>query len=201
MILKKPISCLFLLEHLLNLHFKNCIDLKFLPFLKLIPFSWRLLILCIIFSLSFIFTVNLYSAEAATYKTIWFLGHSPTADENDASGVIVIYTYPDAIEKGKKFDVGVTLEYRKDSAVVSNWLAFTNVSISIKNYSSPYDKGILDAHDNLAAVVRPGEKYAHSFTLTAPETQGKYLVFPKWTAWFGPGKHSGKLRMGYGQLL
>jgi hypothetical protein len=100
---------------------------------------------------------------------------------------VIYYTYPDAIEKGKKFDVGVTLEYRKDSAVVSNWLAFTNVSISLKNYSSPYDTGILDTRDNLSAVVRPGEKYAHSFTLTAPETPGKYLVFPKWTAWFGPG--------------
>jgi hypothetical protein len=67
---------------------------------------------------------------AWTYETIWWLGHSPTATEDQSSGFIhIYYTYPTLVHQNEKFDVGITLEYIKNNKVVTNWLMFNNVSV------------------------------------------------------------------------
>jgi len=97
------------------------------------------------------------------------------------------YTYPTTVQAGEEFDVGITLQYIKNAAVVTNWLLFTNVSVALRNYNFS-DGEVLDISvDNKRDLVRPGEFYSNSFSLKAPESPGKYLVFPHWVSWFGPG--------------
>lgn len=127
-------------------------------------------------------------SQAWTYNSIWWLGHSPTATEEQSSGYVnVYYTYPTTVQAGEVFDVGITLEYIKNEAVVTNWLLFTNVSVTLRNYN--FSDGIaLDISvDNKSDLVMPGEFYSNSFSLKAPESPGKYLIFPRWISWFGPG--------------
>ncbi len=126
--------------------------------------------------------------QAWTYDTIWWLGHSPTATEEQSSGYIhIYYTYPTTVQAGEEFDIGITLQYIKNEAVVTNWLLFTNVSVALRNYNFSDGQDLDISVDNQSDLVRPGEFYSNSFSLKAPESPGKYLVFPHWVAWFGPG--------------
>jgi hypothetical protein len=158
--------------------------LSFLPFCRrhsLILFLLAILLILLPDNIS-------GGALAWTYDTIWWLGHSPTATEEQSSGYVhIYYTYPTIIQAGEEFDIGVTLEYIKNEAVVTNWLLFNNVSIALRNYNHSDDEVLDISIDRHSHLVRPGESYSNSFTLKAPESPGKYLVFPHRVAWFGPG--------------
>ena len=123
-----------------------------------------------------------------TYETIWWLGHSPTATEDQSSGYIhIYYTYPTLVYQNEIFDVGISLEYIKNDKVVTNWLMFNNVSVTLRNYSSPENIISHTANKYKPELVKPGESYSHIFSFVAPDIKGKYLIFPQWLSWFGPG--------------
>jgi hypothetical protein len=145
----------------------------------------------IIFLFTALIAISAYApnpTQAWTFDTIWWLGHSEIATEEQSSGYVhIYYTYPTTVQAGEEFDVGITLQYIKNAAVVTNWLLFTNVSVALRNYNFS-DGEVLDISvDNKRDLVRPGEFYSNSFSLKAPESPGKYLVFPRWVSWFGPG--------------
>ena len=145
----------------------------------------------IIFIFTALITISIYApnpTQAWTFKTIWWLGHDEAATEERSSGTLhLYYTYPTTVQAGEEFDVGITIEYIKNEAVVANWLLFNNVSVALRNYNFS-DGEVLDISiDNNGDLVRPGEFYSNSFSLKAPESPGKYLLFPHWVSWFGPG--------------
>lgn len=139
---------------------------------------------------SFFVIPNFYGKHvfAWTYDDSWWLGgESPSAA---AGNVRIIYTYPDTVVQGNEFDVGLTLEYLKDSAR-SNWILFSGVSVVLLPYSSSNDTAsqvnVGEYSQNYTSdLLRPGESYSHLFNLTASKP-GKYLVFVKLIANFGPG--------------
>jgi hypothetical protein len=144
---------------------------------------------------------------AYTFHTIWWLGYSPIATPDQSPGVLQIYyTYPDRVFVGQEFSVGVTLEYIKDDRALLDWLVFSRVSIGLKNYSSlsdyfsdpsrprdgsqnidDYPDDLVNISDNTSRLVSPGERYSYSFNITAPQIPGKYVIFPRWNAFYGPG--------------
>jgi hypothetical protein len=100
----------------------------------------------------------------------------------------VYYTYPDSVYTGQKFNVGITLEYIKDNNAKVNWIDFSNVSVGLRKYYTNYQDDIsVRLRDNDSILVKPGEYYHKYFTLTAPNIKGKYVVFPAWNAFYGPG--------------
>ena len=126
--------------------------------------------------------------QAGTFFTRWWLGNSPSSDQGDSSGdVLIYYTYPERVQPGEKFFVGVTIDNIKNKNVMSNWIAFTNVTVRLRNYSDPYMQTNFAVTDDKSVVIEPGRRYSHSFEMTAPKQEGKYLVFPYWVGWFGPG--------------
>ena len=126
--------------------------------------------------------------QAGTFFTRWWLGNSPSSGQGDSSGdVLIYYTYPERVQPGEKFFVGVTIDNIKNKNVMSNWIAFTNVTVRLRNYTDPYMQTNFAVTDDKSVVIEPGRRYSHSFEMTAPKQEGKYLVFPYWVGWFGPG--------------
>jgi hypothetical protein len=123
-----------------------------------------------------------------TYFGTWWLGKSEEGlTPLDAH---IIYTYPDRVQAGKPFNVGVTLEYINDKSARSSWVLFSNVSINLRAVEHPNGPdlpNVLNASDHdTSGLLRPGEAYSHSFTLVAPNSREKYLVFLRFTAFFSP---------------
>lgn len=143
----------------------------------------------LLFFILIVFVTNHQYVYAPTFKSIWWLGNCPTCSEEDSTGFVIIYlTYPKKVEAGKNFEIGVTLENRKDEAVVADWLAFSNVSVTLRNATSPMDvRATPIAVDNQPKVVRPGDRYSQLFSIKAPDEEGLYVPFLNWMAWYGPG--------------
>jgi hypothetical protein len=145
---------------------------------------------CIVGIMIIIFFVSLHQNTTAwTFKDIWWLGYFPNSPpEQSAASLCLYYTYPDSVYTGQKFNVGITLEYIKDSNAKVNWIDFFNVSVGLREYFSNYENDISSRlRDNGSTLVKPGEYYHKYFTLTAPNIQGKYVLFPAWNAFYGPG--------------
>jgi hypothetical protein len=123
-----------------------------------------------------------------TYFGTWWLGKSEEGlTPLDAH---IIYTYPDRVQAGKPFNVGVTLEYINDKSARSSWVLFSNVSIILRTVEHPNGPdlpNVLNVSDHdTSGLLRPGEAYSHSFPLVAPNPREKYLVFLRFTAFFSP---------------
>jgi hypothetical protein len=151
-----------------------------------------------------IFAENVF---AYTFHTIWWLGYSPNARPDQSPGVLQIYyTYPDRVFVGQDFRVGVTLEYLRDDRALLDWLVFSRVSMGLKDYSSlsdyfsdpsrprdgsrnmdDYPDDLIHISENISRLVSPGERYSYTFNITAPQIPGKYVIFPRWNAFYGPG--------------
>ena len=50
-----------------------------------------------------------------------------------------------------------------------------------------YPDDLIHISDNISRLVSPGERYSYTFNITAPQTPGKYVIFPRWNAFYGPG--------------
>ena len=74
---------------------------------------------------TFFSSIDKEKVLASTYFGTWPLGEEGLTPL-DAH---IIYTYPDKVQAGKPFDVGVTLEYINDKSARSSWVLFSNVSI------------------------------------------------------------------------
>lgn len=138
---------------------------------------------------TFFSSVNKEKVLGWTYFGAWWLGESEEGlTPLDAH---IIYTYPDRVQAGKPFDVGVTLEYINDKSARSSWVLFSNISIilrSVEHPNGPDLPNVLNAsdHDISSGLLRPGEAYSHSFPIVAPNSREKYLVFLRFTAFFSP---------------
>jgi hypothetical protein len=76
---------------------------------------------------------------------------------------------------------------------------FSGVSVGIKNYSDlsayffnlndskEYPHDLARVFDNTSRLITPGEQYSYSFNITAPDIAGRYVIFPQWMAFYGPG--------------
>ncbi len=135
-----------------------------------------------------------------TYYTTWWLGFSENSNPDESPAVLdIYYTYPDRVFAGQKFNVGVTLKYIQDNRALLDWIVFSGVSVGIKNYSdlSTYFLNVNDSKDyprdldrdfdNTSRLITPGEQYSYSLNINAPNTAGKYVIFPQWAAFYGPG--------------
>lgn len=124
-----------------------------------------------------------------TYKDTWWLGYFQSSPpEQSAANLRLYYTYPDSVYTGQKFNVGITLEYIRDNTAKLNWIDFSNVSVGLRKYFSNYETDISSRlRDSGSTLIKPGEYYNKSFTLTAPNIRGKYVVVPAWNAFYGPG--------------
>lgn len=132
---------------------------------------------------------QIQSSFAWTYYGTWWMGAD--VESESPGNARIIYTYPDSVQSGKPFTVGVTLEYLKDKSARSSWVVFSNVSINLR--SLPVLPGEPNMHNLLAntthetcGLIRPGEQYSQSINLTAP-TSGKYMLALTFDAIFGPG--------------
>ena len=149
-------------------------------------FSNTIFIIGILFIIFLLIQQNTY---AFTYKTIWWLGYLPNSPPEQAPANLRLYfTYPDRVYAGQKFGFGMTIEYIKDKNAKLNWILFSNVSVGIRDYASAHSSDIKRYTDyNDSTLIKPGEFYSKSFTFTAPKSPGKYLLFPAWNAFYGPG--------------
>jgi hypothetical protein len=146
-------------------------------------------LLCIVCLVFILFSFAQQNTKGWTYTTIWWLGYSPTSPPDQSpANLRFYYTYPDSVYTDQKFNVGITIEYIKDSNAKLNWINLSNVSVGIRTYFSNYEKDVSTRLiDNGSTLIKPGEYYHKYFTLTAPTAQGKYVVFPAWNAFYGPG--------------
>lgn len=90
-----------------------------------------LIVLCLI-----ICTViyNQQTVIAATFYTQWWLGYWENAPPEQSAGVLnIYYTYPNMVFAGQNFSVGITLEYVKDQRALLDWIAFSRVSVGLKD--------------------------------------------------------------------
>jgi hypothetical protein len=138
--------------------------------------------------LTFFSSVDKEKVLGWTYFGTWWLGKSEEGlTPLDAH---IIYTYPDRVQAGKPFDVGVTLEYINDKSARSSWVLFSNVSIVLRSLELPNGPNLpnmLNTSDHdTSGLLKPGEAYSHSFPIVAPESREKYLVFLRFTAFFSP---------------
>jgi hypothetical protein len=150
--------------------------------------------------LNYIIDVPLDPVLGYTYDTIWWLGSEEDSNPDESPAVLSIYyTYPDRVFAGQNFTIGVTFQYLKDNRALLDWIVFSKVSVGIKNYSElvnyfsnytdeiDYPKDIDRAYKNISKLVSPGQQVSYSFTMKAPTTVGKYVIFPVWNAFYGPG--------------
>jgi hypothetical protein len=156
--------------------------------MHILRFSY--VILCLFFSsvvcLLFVSNIDKQKVFGSTYYDVWFLGL--TAEGQTPADAHVIYTYPDRVQAGKAFNVGVTLEYINDKSARSNWVLFSNVSINLRAVEHPNGPDLPNgsAHDTSRLIGR-GEGYSHSFSLVAPNSsREKYLVFLTFNAFSSP---------------
>ncbi|HXX97234.1 MAG TPA: hypothetical protein VEL11_08990 [Candidatus Bathyarchaeia archaeon] len=138
---------------------------------------------------TFFLSVDKEKVLGWTYFGTWWLGKS--GEGLTPLDAHIIYTYPDSVQAGKPFDVGVTLEYINDKSARSSWVLFSNVSIILRSLEHPNGPDLLNAlnasdHDISSGLLRPGEAYSHSFPIVAPNSREKYLVFLRFTAFFSP---------------
>lgn len=125
---------------------------------------------------------------ANTFKTYWWLGTSSTGTASESSGSLwLIYTYPDTVYAGERFNVGVTFVYIKDKFAHTNWLVFSNVTVGLRPLYSSYQENVVSNVEYSQNIIRPGDHYSHSFSLIAPDSPGFYIVAPTWIALYGPG--------------
>jgi hypothetical protein len=137
-----------------------------------------------------IFDVKIEEAFAWTYYGTWWLGGD--VESESPANARIIYTYPDVVQAGEPFNVGVTLEYLKDKTSRSNWIVFSNVSVSMR--SLPVLPGEPNLHEivtsnehKTSGLIRAGEKFSNSFNLSAPKNASKYMIALTFNAFFGPG--------------
>jgi hypothetical protein len=131
---------------------------------------------------------------AYTYFTQWWLGYFENAGPGDSAGVLnIYYTYPNSVFVGQNFSVGITLQYVNDQRAVLDWIVFSGVSVGLKDILELGDPSVFPDDisssivDNRSRLVTPGQQYSYSLTLAAPQSPGKYVIFPRWNAFYGPG--------------
>lgn len=155
------------------------------------------LVFLMFYSLAITCTVlqNQENAMAATFYTQWWLGYWKDAPPDQSAGRLnIYYTYPNRVFAGQNFTVGITLEYVKDQRALLDWVVFSRVSVGLKNISElgepnlrVYPEDLSVARDNVSRLVIPGEQYSYSLTLSAPQSPGEYVIFPRWNVFYGPG--------------
>lgn len=136
--------------------------------------------------LAFFSSIDKEKVLGSTYFGTWWLGKS--GEGLTPLDAHIIYTYPDRVQAGKPFDVGVTLEYINDKSARSGWVLFSNVSIVLRSVEHPNGPDLplnISDHDR-SGLLKPGEAYSHSFPMVAPNPREKYLVFLRFTAFFSP---------------
>lgn len=135
---------------------------------------------------TFFSSIDKEKVLASTYFGTWPLGEEGLTPL-DAH---IIYTYPDKVQAGKPFDVGVTLEYINDKSARSSWVLFSNVSIVLRSVVHPNGPDLpnllnISDHDT-SGILKPGQAYSHSFPVLATNPGEKYLVFLRYMAFFSP---------------
>lgn len=70
-----------------------------------------------------------------TYFGTWWLGKS--GEGLTPLDAHIIYTYPDRVQAGKPFAVGVSLEYINDKSARSSWVLFSNISVVLRSLKQP----------------------------------------------------------------
>ena len=137
--------------------------------------------------LTFFSSVDKEKVLGWTYFGTWWLGKS--GEGLTPLDAHIIYTYPDRVQAGKPFDVGVTLEYINDKSARSSWVLFSNISVVLRSLKQPNGPDLphaLNSSDHATSgLLRPGEAYSHAFPIVAPNRE-KYLVFLRFTAFFSP---------------
>lgn len=164
-----------------------------------IPTLFTIILISFAF-LNYIIDVPAYPIFGYTYNTIWWLGSEEDSNPDESPAVLSIYyTYPDSVFSGQNFTTGVTFQYLKDNRALLDWIVFSKVSVGIKNYSelvnyfsnytdeNDYPEDIDRSYKNISKLVSPGQQVSYSFTMKAPTTAGKYVIFPIWNAFYGPG--------------
>lgn len=157
------------------------------------------LLLSLLSCLIFLQTAYLQRVLGGTYSQSWYLGES--TENVTPADVNIIYTYPNRVESGEPFHVGVILQYVNDVRARSSWIMFSNVSISLGTFvpkeltEANGTKKVVETYNpteesesNASKAVVKGESYLHSFSLYAPTAQGdrEYLVFLRFHAIFSP---------------
>ena len=99
---------------------------------------------------------------ASTYdNSSWWFG----IDSNHRAGDMdVIYTYPNTTQTTKLPTVGVTIKYIKNEDAHADWVIFSNISVYLS--SSPTAAKVASSNTYASKLVRPGEQYSNSFSLT-----------------------------------
>jgi hypothetical protein len=149
----------------------------------------QLFFLISFFTMIFVAALPIDKSQAWTYDDIWWFGASQS---DNAANVRIVYTYPDKVQAGNQFSVGLTLEYLKENIVRSSWIIFSNVTLHLlSNDSASNVIGVVGSSESdTSKLIRAGEQYSHTFKLYAPESVKKYVLGLTLTAFFGPGSGS-----------
>ncbi len=171
----------------------------YFDFIK-IPVHIIVVIFSFVFFISYTSGIHVDTTYEYTYDTIWWLGSEEDSNPDESPAVIALYyTYPDKVFVGQNFTTGITFQYLKDNRALLDWIVFSKVSMGIKNYSdlvnyfanfsdeNDYPKDIDRSYENNSKLVIPGQQVSYSFPMKAPSTTGKYVIFPIWNAFYGPG--------------
>lgn len=154
-----------------------------------------------LFFLTFIFAIPLlffHGLYAHTYNEIWWIGGN---DPSTAAGnVRVVYTYPNQVHSGDKFDVGITLEYIPDVDQNSDWISFpliipvlreiyTNATYYFDIEEDKVATGVdkINTKTTSLDIVKRGQQFSKNVTLTAPPYNGTYMFGIIFDSFFGPG--------------
>lgn len=161
---------------------------------------YGLLLLTLLF-LTVIFATPLlifHGSFAHTYNEIWWIGgNDPTTA---AGNVRVVYTYPNQVQTGDKFGVGITLEYIPDVDQNSDWISFpliipvmreiyTNDTYYFDIEEGRVTTGVdkINTKTTSLDIVKRGEQFSKNVTLTAPSDNGTYMFGIIFDSFFGPG--------------
>ncbi|HZD35481.1 MAG TPA: hypothetical protein VE130_09775 [Nitrososphaeraceae archaeon] len=159
------------------------------------------LMLIILFSFILVVVTHFLSFHelyAHTYNEIWWIGGN---DPSTAAGnVRVVYTYPNQVHAGDKFDVGITLEYIPDVDQNSDWISFpviipllreihTNDTYYFDTEEDRVTTGIdqINTKTTSLDIVKRGDEFSKNLTLTAPSENGTYMFGIVFDSFFGPG--------------
>jgi hypothetical protein len=117
-------------------------------------------------------------AFAGTYDSTWIIFRQGDTQKRPFAELQVVYSQPNTAKAGKTFAVNVSLTYLKNDKSYITSIQLYGVAVNIRQ--SPTSSNVASDTDNSRMTLKPGDRYTHKFTLTAPTQLGEYFVVLVW---------------------
>jgi hypothetical protein len=142
-------------------------------------------------------------AFAGTYDSTWIIFRKDDSQKRPFAQIQAVYSQPDSAKAGKTFAVDVSLTYLKNDKSYISSIQLYGVAVNVRQ--SPTSSNLASDTDTSRMTLKPGDRYTHRFTLTAPTELGEYYVVLVWktyhpsTAAYGMTMDEGELDYDTGQ--